>query len=54
MLLGEVSPFEESVGAEKVAVAVCQDRAYRFLLRGCPSTVSAAKVGVRGFLAYRR
>lgn len=39
MLPGEVSPFEEPAGAEEVAVAVCQDRAYRFLLRECPSTV---------------
>ena len=39
MLLGEVSPFEEPAGAEEVVVAVYQDRAYRFSLRECPSTV---------------
>ena len=39
MLPGEVSPFEEPAGAEQVAVVVYQDRAYRFLLRECPSTV---------------
>ena len=39
MLLGEVSPFGEPADAEEVAVAACQDRAYRFLSRECPSTV---------------
>jgi hypothetical protein len=39
MLLGEVSPFGEPVGAEEVAVAACRDRAYRFLSREYPSTV---------------
>jgi len=39
MPLGEVSPFGEPGGAEEVAGAVCRGRAYRFLSRGCPSTV---------------